>query len=151
DCDAGRLELAPRDTCLAVSRNAASVPHRIHIVFLVCRHVVDSTAPDSGNLAARRAAISIDLRPAVLGPGVSARHVYRLHGAIGRRDRPRIPARDPKRLCVRGICGVDRRVCRTDPPHCAAAIRPQLNLTYDLWPSKVSGPTIQNATIETTI
>src|SRR5262249_7592596 len=77
DHDAFRPALDPRRPSLAASFRDPAVPEGIHTLLLGCRRLVDPPSRHRGRLAARRAAGSAAIPPAVLVARVSAGHVHR--------------------------------------------------------------------------
>jgi tellurite resistance protein TehA-like permease len=84
-----------------VVRRGAAVRQRTHVDVLGHRDVVDSDAADSRRLETRVQSVPASLRSAVLGRGVSARHVHGLYVSTGTGDRGAVPVRDPARVRVR--------------------------------------------------
>src|SRR5262249_33646419 len=76
-------------------------------------------APAPRILAPRAAARADRVRPAVLGDGLSARHVHAQHGAALPGARSALAARDPARVLLVRAGGLDGNVRRAGP----AAVR----------------------------
>ncbi len=82
---------------------SASLPERLHLVFLGNRFMVDSLASYSWFLAAYPKAISIDIQPLILGDGLSSGHVYCEYLSISESHKIRIPPGDPAILHLSGF------------------------------------------------
>ena len=93
-------------------RADAALPTRLHRAVLGDRHVVDPDARDPRRLAARLPEVRDDLRPALLGSGLPARHVQREHAPAGSGPGPALPPLPAARLPVRGARRLERDVRR---------------------------------------
>jgi assimilatory nitrate reductase catalytic subunit len=119
----GRLDAHPQRRAVVAVAGVAAFSQRIYALFLGFRFVVDPLAPHPGRLAARGQALPVDLRPTVLGHGLPAGYVHRLHHPAGAGVGVALPPGYPAwvYLCCAGrvagcLCWAGVDAC-TQPPH----------------------------------
>src|SRR6185312_10021967 len=107
---------------VASAPRPAAVSGGVYAVLLGGGNMVDTAAAYSDGLAPRRHAVSVPLRAAILGHGVSARHVHHRHSAAGRGAAARFPHGDTPRLRLAGGARLAHRL-RWDAPSLGRGIR----------------------------